>query len=520
MGCFHSKKESSDIHPNVYRVMNIDENGAELCSGQLEITESDIILYREGRDSTVWPLHSLRRYGFEGEIFSFESGRRCETGEGIYAFRCRRASLLFHTLQQQIQLRNAIHDSVPYPVSHMTPSPQGRQTLQASVVHRSSIDNGQPEGNNRPTTNNNISNITSNIGVPRPVTQAIRSTSSADILEVMPLYPRSQANGNHVTNLYQVRDFKREHNNNNQADTTITVDTRHVYSNDLTRDLAILRNTLRQETALNTMRDIEDETRFLEGRYLNENVPKNNTQGTDPLSPTLSNNSEHYAQLSVEQQELARLYVNVAPTETNTHDKGKTESVPLTPLTPKQVEYCNLPVGLKPETNTYANLTLGDMADSVKNVKQFLHFNATLEYNQKFSESDTFASMSPVEEMEVNYAILDIDCNKDTLKSTKDLKSPESQSHTSSRNESTVSCSSQSRCRVISQSSVEKYNTATSTPLAAIGYTTIDFDKTVALTSVAAGNEAEMESSRRARHNSCNILMPGILTFEKGKLSN
>jgi fibroblast growth factor receptor substrate 2 len=75
MGCLHSKKESSDIHPSIYRVMNIDENGAELCSGRLEITETDIILYREGRDSTVWPLHSLRRYGFEGEIFSFESGK-------------------------------------------------------------------------------------------------------------------------------------------------------------------------------------------------------------------------------------------------------------------------------------------------------------------------------------------------------------------------------------------------------------------------------------------------------------
>lgn len=75
MGCLQSKKEISDLHPNVFRVVNIDENGSDLCTGQLEITESDIILYREGRDSTVWPLHSLRRYGFEGEIFSFESGK-------------------------------------------------------------------------------------------------------------------------------------------------------------------------------------------------------------------------------------------------------------------------------------------------------------------------------------------------------------------------------------------------------------------------------------------------------------
>ncbi|KAL0880842.1 hypothetical protein ABMA27_002025 [Loxostege sticticalis] len=509
MGCLHSKKESSDLHPNVFRVVNIDENGAELCSGQLEITESDIILYREGRDSTVWPLHSLRRYGFEGEIFSFESGRRCETGEGIYAFRCRRAALLFHTLQQQIQLRNAIHDSVPYPVARLTPSPQGRQTLQASVIHRSSIDNGQTD-TVRAAPNNNLSNINPHTVVPRPVTQSPRSPSSADILEVMPLYPRAQANGNHVTNVYQLRDFKREHNNNQSE---AVLDPRHVYSNDINRDLAILRNTLRQEAALNTMRDIEDETRFLESRYMNENIT--NRDVNNPLSPTLSNSSEHYAQLSIEQQQqqqeaAARLYVNIAPNESNTSEINKSDAAPSTPLTPKQVEYCNLAVGPKPEiVNTYANITLGEIGDTVKNVKQVLNFSMTSEHNQKYSESDTFTSMSPVEELEVNYAILDIDSNKETLKGTRDLISPENQSYNSSRNESTASCSSHPRGRLISQSSIEKPTTASvtgSVPSATIGYTTIDFDKTVALTSVAAGTDLDLDGPRKTRHNSCNIM--------------
>lgn len=74
MGCLQSKIETSEQHPNVFRVENIDESGGYLCSGQLEITDNDLILYREGRDSTIWPLHSLRRYGFEDGVFSFESG--------------------------------------------------------------------------------------------------------------------------------------------------------------------------------------------------------------------------------------------------------------------------------------------------------------------------------------------------------------------------------------------------------------------------------------------------------------
>ncbi|KAM3964241.1 LOW QUALITY PROTEIN: uncharacterized protein ACR2FA_001727 [Aphomia sociella] len=515
MGCLH-KKESTDLHPNIFRVINVDEVGSDYCPGQLEITESDIILYREDRDSIVWPLHSLRRYGFEGEVFSFESGLRCETGEGIYAFRCRRASLLFRTLQHQIQLRNVIHDSVPYPVSNLSPTPQGRQTLQASVVHRSSIDNGQPD-NHIPTIN---SNLTNNIPIPnvRTVTQSPRSPSSADILEVMPLYPRSQNNGNHVTNVYQLRDFKREHNNNNQGDTSETH--HHVYSNDITRDLAILRNTLRQETVLNTMRDIEDETRFLENRYINETIP--NKQINSPLSPTLSCSSEHYAQLSIEQQENARLYMNIVPSDVVATESNKNDTVPTTPLTPKQVDYCNLNVGTKAEINTYANLALGEIGDSVKNFKQMLNFSNISEHNQKYSESDTFTSMSPVEELEVNYAILDIDSKKETSRA-RDVVSPDLQSYSSSQNDSTASCSSQPRGRLVSQDSLENQVTATTTvspPSATIGYTTIDFDKTVALTSVAAGADVDLDGQRKTRHNSCNVTCGSPTSVDKGKLNN
>lgn len=391
-------------------------------------------------------------------------------------------------------------------MSRLTPSPQGRQTLQASVVHRSSIDNGPPD-NPGTVLNNNLSNT----GVPRSVNQSPRSPSSVDILEVMPLYPRSQTNSNHVTNVYQLRDFKREHNNNQSEGTS---DSRHVYCNDINRDLAILRNTLRQEAALNTMRDIEDETRFLESRFINEGASKNHGNS---LSPTLSSSSEHYAQLSIEQQESARLYMNITPSEKNTAaDFNKNDAPPTTPLTPKQVEYCNLSIGIpRPEVNTYANLSLGELGESVKNAKKHAS-----EHSQKFSESDTFTSMSPVEELEVNYAILDIDSNKEAAKLTRELASPESQSYNSSKNESTASCSSQPRGRLVSQTSLEKApvtSLSSTAPCANIGYTTIDFDKTVALTSVAAGADNDQDGPRKTRHNSSNIMCGSPSSADRNK---
>lgn len=100
----NSKLELSDINSNIYRVVNVDDNGVALWSGQLGITRSELTLYRKGRDPTRWPLKCLRRYGYDQDLFSFEAGRRCTTGEGIYAFRCRRAESLFQTMQTFIQL--------------------------------------------------------------------------------------------------------------------------------------------------------------------------------------------------------------------------------------------------------------------------------------------------------------------------------------------------------------------------------------------------------------------------------
>ncbi|KAB0794536.1 hypothetical protein PPYR_11375 [Photinus pyralis] len=106
MGCVSSKRDINDTHPNIFEVMNVDEAGHYVSPGQLELSETELILYQRGKSATVWPLRSLRKYGFDSEIFSFECGRRCPTGPGIYAFRCRKAEDLFNMLQHNIQSRN------------------------------------------------------------------------------------------------------------------------------------------------------------------------------------------------------------------------------------------------------------------------------------------------------------------------------------------------------------------------------------------------------------------------------
>lgn len=106
MGCVNSRADINDLRPNVFQVINVDDSGNLITSGRLEVTDTDIVLYQRDKQPIKWPLRCLRRYGYDVELFSFESGRRCSTGPGIYAFKCRRAAHLFNLVQTNIQVCN------------------------------------------------------------------------------------------------------------------------------------------------------------------------------------------------------------------------------------------------------------------------------------------------------------------------------------------------------------------------------------------------------------------------------
>ncbi|XP_041351750.1 fibroblast growth factor receptor substrate 2-like [Gigantopelta aegis] len=103
MGCSFSRSHARETNTRVFRVYNVDDQGLELNPGKIEVGDTDLILYQRGKEPIRWPLRCLRRYGFDAELFSFESGRRCPTGAGIYAFKCRNAESLFNMVQECIQ---------------------------------------------------------------------------------------------------------------------------------------------------------------------------------------------------------------------------------------------------------------------------------------------------------------------------------------------------------------------------------------------------------------------------------
>ncbi|KAI1882175.1 hypothetical protein AGOR_G00247990 [Albula goreensis] len=98
--CSCPDKESiPDNHQSKFKVINVDDDGNLLGSGVMELTEEELILHTRKRDAVKWPYLCLRRYGYDSNLFSFESGRRCQTGQGIFAFKCARAEEIFNMLQ-------------------------------------------------------------------------------------------------------------------------------------------------------------------------------------------------------------------------------------------------------------------------------------------------------------------------------------------------------------------------------------------------------------------------------------
>ena len=78
---------NSVIDPSVLcacQVTNVDDEGVELGSGVMELTQSELVLHLHRREAVRWPYLCLRRYGYDSNLFSFESGRRCQTGQGEY----------------------------------------------------------------------------------------------------------------------------------------------------------------------------------------------------------------------------------------------------------------------------------------------------------------------------------------------------------------------------------------------------------------------------------------------------
>ncbi|XP_004533966.1 uncharacterized protein LOC101456913 [Ceratitis capitata] len=112
MGCINSTKKLNNLkNENVFRAVRLHtELTDQGRSGFLEVTPRELIFRTGSNQRVTWALQHLRRYGLNGDIFSFEAGRRCMSGPGIYTFRCHRAEQLYYLFQTYINAVSFVTD--------------------------------------------------------------------------------------------------------------------------------------------------------------------------------------------------------------------------------------------------------------------------------------------------------------------------------------------------------------------------------------------------------------------------
>ncbi|GLD70976.1 docking protein 1, partial [Lates japonicus] len=116
---YYSREEVNEFWVSIQRTEASERCG--LVGSYWLKAESDVLILKEPktkRNVLVWPYKLLRRYGRDRVMFSFEAGRRCDSGPGNFTFETKQGNEIFMLVDQAIQSQKALaeerHLSCPF----------------------------------------------------------------------------------------------------------------------------------------------------------------------------------------------------------------------------------------------------------------------------------------------------------------------------------------------------------------------------------------------------------------------
>ncbi|CAK8683866.1 fibroblast growth factor receptor substrate 3-like [Clavelina lepadiformis] len=110
MGCAHS---IPDNHSNLFKARNLNDNDKSVNAVLLEVQNSKLIVHSRNKKVKMasWPIRCLRRYGCNHDVLFIEAGSGCDTGQGMYLFKCARTEQIFDLLKKYWSDLQAQHDA-------------------------------------------------------------------------------------------------------------------------------------------------------------------------------------------------------------------------------------------------------------------------------------------------------------------------------------------------------------------------------------------------------------------------
>nr|XP_014428774.1 docking protein 1 [Pelodiscus sinensis] len=105
---YYSREEANTFWVRVQRT-----EAAERCAlhgAYVLKAEQDSLILKEPRTQETlytWPYRLLRRYGRDKVMFSFEAGRRCDSGPGNFTFETKQGNEIFRLVEASIREQKA-----------------------------------------------------------------------------------------------------------------------------------------------------------------------------------------------------------------------------------------------------------------------------------------------------------------------------------------------------------------------------------------------------------------------------
>lgn len=106
---YYSREEVNEFWVSVQRTEASERCG--LVGSYWLKAENDVLILKEPktkRNVLVWPYKLLRRYGRDRVMFSFEAGRRCDSGPGNFTFETKQGNEIFTLVDQAIQSQKVL----------------------------------------------------------------------------------------------------------------------------------------------------------------------------------------------------------------------------------------------------------------------------------------------------------------------------------------------------------------------------------------------------------------------------
>ncbi|XP_068569647.1 docking protein 1b isoform X1 [Cebidichthys violaceus] len=133
---YYSREEANEFWVSIQRTEASERCG--LAGSYWLKAENDTLILKEPktkRNVLVWPYKLLRRYGRDRVMFSFEAGRRCDSGPGNFTFDTKQGNEVFSLVDQAIQSQKVLAEErhLSFPVNFDPDCPASLQHIRNAV---------------------------------------------------------------------------------------------------------------------------------------------------------------------------------------------------------------------------------------------------------------------------------------------------------------------------------------------------------------------------------------------------